>query len=154
MCHREVVAILGAALLALLLRGVQRPQPVVPLRFKHINDQAVVRGRLHETSPRQIRLLPGPLHVLVAQGVGLVEAGLELGLHLKRHVQGHRRDHLDQQLADRLIESGPRDRLALVRRRVDGLPLADVIGPLGALAGVIPHGHALAAHATEHQPLE
>src|SRR5205807_8590957 len=87
-------------------------------------------------------------------GVGLGGAGFELALHGERHVEGERGDGGQQQLADRVVDAGAVDPGAEAVATLDAVALAEVLGDLLAAAGVIAHGHALAAPAAHDDALQ
>ena len=84
----ELAVLLATALLQLPAGVVEVTQPRVPLRLQDVGHESIVRMRLHEAPPCQLRFLTGPLDGLGAPGFGLFGARGQFVLDLERDAPG------------------------------------------------------------------
>ena len=82
----------GALALVFALQRVQLPQPVVPVGFQRIRDQAIVRIDLEIATTCELGLVTRPLQLRAPQALGLLDPMGDLLLHRQRHLDRRRRD--------------------------------------------------------------
>ena len=104
----------GAAGLVTGVLGIgQFPQGGVPVGFEGVGDEPVswVDGQV--AAACQVGVVAGALDGGRAQGAGFGRPVLELGADGEGGLDGQRGEGVDQQLADRVVQAGAGDLLAL-----------------------------------------
>jgi hypothetical protein len=91
--------VMVALLLIFLLGLLERAQLAIPFSFQRVSHQPVVRVHAHVPALGQFRLITSTLHLLLAQPVHLLQAGLQFLLHRERHLDGNRRHQPDEHFA-------------------------------------------------------
>ena len=79
---------------------------------------------------------------------------MQFGLHGERDLEGQRGEGLHEQLTHGGVHGAAGDALAGLVGVLDAVPIAVVVGDLMAAAGVVAHGHPVAAAAADGQSLQ
>jgi hypothetical protein len=148
-------AIGGAPALVILLGFSEGAQLYVPVGLQRIGDQTMRRVHLHVTVTGAIGLVLGSLDLEAAQAIGLIKTGRNLLLHGKSELERHGGDGLDEQFADRGVDPGSENALAMRIGEEPASPHAYIVCHHDAVATVIiVHIHAAATQAADDPPLQ
>ena len=83
--------------LVCLLERIEAAQPLVPIRFERIGDEAIVGIDLQITPSREFSRIPRAFKLCPTQRIGLCDATGDLVLYGERNLQRGGRHRLQQQ---------------------------------------------------------